>query len=300
MKPSRPARRKGLRPCSLVPPAQTRLTSHPPAFTLIELLVVIAIIAVLIALLLPAVQAAREAGRRAQCVNNLKQMGLALHGYHDCNNTFPSGGWIALPTVPTTANMNIGWSAVVLPWLEQRIVYDGLNLSFPYGNAVNSTGGHSVLTVYLCPSEPRSTFWNQDTGDVFTYADGDYGGMYGPRGLANPLFTNSPPQGPMIFNQPIPIAQILDGLSQTIVVGEDPEAIHAMWIDGHNIFDECCPINARPPLEFGEELTSRHPGGVNVLLGDGSARFLKNSTIPSSSAPSARGRAASVVDSSSY
>ena len=87
-------------------------------FTLIELLVVIAIIAVLIALLLPAVQAAREAARRINCVSNLKQVGIALHGYHDAHNTFPAGGWIAVPTQPNTINMNMGWSAAVLPWLD--------------------------------------------------------------------------------------------------------------------------------------------------------------------------------------
>jgi prepilin-type N-terminal cleavage/methylation domain-containing protein/prepilin-type processing-associated H-X9-DG protein len=277
-----------------------RQTSHPPAFTLIELLVVIAIIAVLIALLLPAVQAAREAARRTQCINNLKQIGLALYGYHDTFATFPSGGWIALPTQPNTTNMNVGWSAVVLPWLEQAAVYNGLNLNFPYGNAVNSTNGHTVMTVYLCPSEPRTTFWNQDTGDIFFYADDDYGGMYGPRGLGNPTFTNNPPTGPMIFNQPIPQSQITDGTSQTIQVGEAAEAIHAMWIDGHNIFDECCPINARPPTEFGEELTSQHPGGVNTLFADGSVHFLKNSTnsvVLSALCTRATGE---VVDSSSY
>ena len=81
---------------------------------------VIAIIAVLIALLLPAVQAAREAARRIQCVSNLKQIGIALHGYHDTHNTFPAGGWIALYGQPLTNNMNMGWSASVLPWLEQN------------------------------------------------------------------------------------------------------------------------------------------------------------------------------------
>src|ERR1700738_5195496 len=99
------------------------------AFTLIELLVVIAIIAVLIALLLPAVQAAREAARRLQCVNNLKQIGIALHA---C----PAGGWIALFQQPLTNYLNVGWSASVLPWLEQRALFDGLNFSFPYQNAV--------------------------------------------------------------------------------------------------------------------------------------------------------------------
>jgi prepilin-type N-terminal cleavage/methylation domain-containing protein/prepilin-type processing-associated H-X9-DG protein len=250
------------------------------AFTLIELLVVIAIIGVLIALLLPAVQAAREAARRIGCVNNLKQIGIALHGYHDAHNTFPAGGWIAVSTQPLTRNMNMGWSAAVLPWLEQRALYDGLNLSFPYNAPVNATAGYTVLQVYLCPSEPRKTYWNRAPGDAFDSADADYGGMYGPRGLSGPTFRNSPPNGPMIFNQAISLAQITDGASQTIQVGEDPEAINAMWISGHNVFDQSAPINARPPVEFGEELTSQHPGGVNALFGDGSVHFLKDQTNP--------------------
>jgi prepilin-type N-terminal cleavage/methylation domain-containing protein/prepilin-type processing-associated H-X9-DG protein len=254
-----------------------RLSRYPPGFTLIELLVVIAIIAVLIALLLPAVQAAREAARRIQCVNNLKQIGIALHGYHDTNNTFPAGGWIAVYGQPSTNNMNIGWSAVVLPWLEQSALYGGLNFSYPYNNAVNSTAAYTVLQVYLCPSEPRKSYWNQYPGpsqpDPYPSADADYGGMYGPRGLV-PGFKNNPPAGPMIFNQCIGLVQITDGASQTIEVGEDPEAINAMWVSGHNIFDQSAPINARPPSEFGEELTSQHPGGVNTLFADGSVHFL--------------------------
>ncbi|MGH7135643.1 MAG: DUF1559 domain-containing protein [Pirellulales bacterium] len=243
------------------------------AFTLIELLIVVAIIGGLVALLLPAVQAARESARRSQCADNLRQIGIALHAYHDTYKTFPSGGWIKSAD-PTTANMNIGWSAVILPGLEQQPLYAQLNFNLPYDTAANSQPGHTVLPVYLCPSEPRISLWNQTPGDTYAFADCDYGGMYGPRGLSFPADVNNPPRGVMIFNQPIPLGQVLDGASQTLQIGEDPEAINAMWISGHNIFDECCPINARPPSEHGEELASRHPTGVNTLFADGSAHFL--------------------------
>jgi prepilin-type N-terminal cleavage/methylation domain-containing protein/prepilin-type processing-associated H-X9-DG protein len=269
-------------------------------FTLIELLVVIAIIAILIALLLPAVQMAREAARRINCVSNLKQIGIALHGYHDNHNTFPSGGWIYLTTMPNTINMNMGWSAAVLPWLEQQPLYSQLNQSVIYDAPANSTAGYTVLNIYLCPSEPRKTYWNATPGDVYLSADADYGGMYGPRGLGNPAFTNNPPTGPMIFDQPIALSQITDGSSQTIQVGEDPEAIDAMWISGHNIFDQSAPINARPPSEYGEELTSQHPGGVNTLFCDGSVHFLKNQTNPTPLAALCTRALGEVLSSDSY
>ncbi len=239
---------------------------------------VIAIIGVLVSLLLPAVQMAREAAHRAQCTNNLKQIGIALHGYHDVHNTFPSGGWIAVSGQPATQKMNTGWSASVLPWLEQRPLFDSLNLSVVYDDPANSTATFTVLQVYLCPSEPRKTYWNRSPGDQFDHADADYGGMYGERGLSSPTVTNNPPRGPMVFNQPISLAAIIDGASQTLQVSEAPEAINAMWASGHNVFDQAYPINARPPSEYGEELTSQHPGGVNALFADGSVHFLKNQT----------------------
>src|SRR5438105_1823365 len=100
------------------------------AFTLIELLVVIAIIAVLIALLLPAVQAAREAARRAQCVNNLKQIGIALHNYHDQNGSFPLGGVNLGPSSAgwTGGTSALSWRALILPQLEQGNIYNAMNL----------------------------------------------------------------------------------------------------------------------------------------------------------------------------
>ena len=138
----------------------------------------------------------RAADHRAS--NNLKQIGIALHGYHDANNTFPAGGWIAVFGQPSTNNMNMGWSASVLPWLEQNVrLRRAESSAIPTTMAVNSTAAYTVLQVYLCPSEPRKTYWNQYPGpppDPYPSADADYGGMYGPRALGSG-FTNNPPAG---------------------------------------------------------------------------------------------------------
>jgi prepilin-type N-terminal cleavage/methylation domain-containing protein/prepilin-type processing-associated H-X9-DG protein len=133
-------------------------------FTLIELLVVIAIIAVLIALLLPAVQAAREAARRTQCVNNMKQIGLAMHNYHQTNNTFPQG------SSESAANLGYaggyaGWTewsslAEMLGYLEGGPVYNAINFNYcgghGYGMLANITGWTTVVTTFLCPSDPNA------------------------------------------------------------------------------------------------------------------------------------------------
>jgi prepilin-type processing-associated H-X9-DG protein len=124
--------------------------------------------------------------------------------------------------------------------------------------------------------------------------------MYGERGLSGPSSNNNPPRGPMIFNQNVSIPQVTDGTSNTIQVGEHPEAINAFWISGHNLFDQSAPINARPPIEYGEELTSQHPSGVNVLLCDGSVRFLKQSTDPRALAALCTRNGGEVLDASSY
>jgi prepilin-type N-terminal cleavage/methylation domain-containing protein/prepilin-type processing-associated H-X9-DG protein len=131
-------------------------------FTLIELLVVIAIIGVLIALLLPAVQAAREAARRAQCVNNLKQIGLALHNYHDANGSFPMGASLGMRTLGAyQAKQNFGPLATMLPFLEQAPIYNAINFNWGCEDnntidcfLINATATRSKIATYCCPSDP--------------------------------------------------------------------------------------------------------------------------------------------------
>jgi len=123
-------------------------------FTLIELLVVIAIIAVLIALLLPAVQAAREAARRSQCVNNLKQIGLGLHNYHQTNDKFPPGGVCTQSTPGCTGQWNAHSSlGNMLPYMEQQAIYNSINFMITPDNAINSTARRSQINSFLCPSD---------------------------------------------------------------------------------------------------------------------------------------------------
>jgi len=128
-------------------------------FTLIELLVVIAIIAVLIALLLPAVQSAREAARRAQCSNNLKQLGIAMHNYHDVTGSFPTLLW-ALPDPAFSYNVfRASFFQMILPYIEQQPVYNAINFSVPYAvgpddGRMNLTALTTVIAVYICPSDP--------------------------------------------------------------------------------------------------------------------------------------------------
>jgi len=121
------------------------------AFTLIELLVVIAIIAVLIALLLPAVQAAREAARRAQCVNNLKQLGLAAHNYLSSNNCFPLANIVNQFNNPQ--GWNVSWGDSILSQMEQTAMYNALNFNLAMTDASNNTVTYSFIAAYMCPSE---------------------------------------------------------------------------------------------------------------------------------------------------
>src|ERR1700757_2977855 len=133
---------------STVSGERQRSSTVRSAFTLIELLVVIAIIAVLISLLLPAVQSAREAARRAQCVNNLKQLALAMHNYHDVNNALPLGRTLQAGTYRPFSQQ-----ARILGYMEQSNVFNSLNFSLSSYDPSNATGASVSVNSFLCPTD---------------------------------------------------------------------------------------------------------------------------------------------------
>lgn len=265
---------------------RNRMVSHgkrrfraPAAFTLVELLVVITIIGILISLLLPAVQAAREAARRTQCSNNLRQMGLALHNYHSFANVFPPGViGTRLDNTRTdpSRNLQIAWSVFILPQLEQEAVYNKFYFNRAYDHADNKEVTSFVLSVYLCPSTNRFTSDRTKQKTVAGRGAIDYGGIYGAK---SPLDGKPPGGGALCWlygsDFSVEIAQIRDGTSNTLMVAEDSgrgDGMNGAWADGENIYHVGSPINAYQD----NEIWSDHPGGAHGLLADGSVRFLQN------------------------
>jgi prepilin-type N-terminal cleavage/methylation domain-containing protein/prepilin-type processing-associated H-X9-DG protein len=196
-------------------------------FTLIELLVVIVIIAVLIALLLPAVQSAREMARRAQCVNNLKQLGLAIQNYHTTNDCLPPGGLASSRRVAIPFNCGgLGsWSAQsrVLPFLEQSQIYNAINfqvcnISDPITQRINSTVVMTKIDSFLCPSSIRPA------GDINGWNIPAPGNNYfvsvGPSLNLDGHLDNAPPSGAFMWGKVVGLRDVRDGTSNTIAVGE--------------------------------------------------------------------------------
>lgn len=243
----------------MTPRGVPRLRS--PAFTLVELLVVISIIAVLFAMLLPALQRVREGANRTRCINNLRQIGIALQTYHHNSHSFPAG-CVEWRAPGNTTARQLAWSAYLLPQLDQDNLARQLDYTKPFDHPQNAAAGALVVPVYLCPSSSSTALQINGLGRI------DYGGIFGER-ITSP---NNPPKGVMIHDLPIRLSEITDGSSLTIIVGEDSNFPDGQWINGRNIFDQAYGINQAPAFE--NDMHSEHPGGANALLCDGSVRFL--------------------------
>lgn len=275
------------------------LPTRAKAFTLIELLVVIAIIAILIALLVPAVQKVREAAARTQCTNNLKQIALATHNHHDTYKNFPSGYVYG----GAFGNSEATWLTYILPFIEQETLYRTANFSQNFGSLPNqnNTLSGTILSVYTCPSDTAS-----NTHALTYYGKGNYvgNGGIGPM-ISNWNTTQSVAQfGVFMVNSKIRMADISDGTSNTVlaseiirVQGNDFRGV--MHYPEGPIFQHNRTPNTTTPDDWRSSLCvslpeapcvgtytaynnrqvilsarSRHTGGVNAALCDGTVRFV--------------------------
>jgi prepilin-type N-terminal cleavage/methylation domain-containing protein/prepilin-type processing-associated H-X9-DG protein len=202
------------------------MKTRQKGFTLIELLVVIAIIGILIALLLPAVQMAREASRRAQCVNNLKQFGIAMHNYHDVFKSLPPAGFMDAGLTSVNTGFIVDWSeqARLLPYFEQGNLSNLLNFNLTWNAPVNHAAALVPVPIFKCPSD-SGLMIPPGVGSQLNYF-GNYGnnilrGQPTWPGMAGtPNATMPAPNGVFVFGVAVPFSDILDGLSQTAAFSE--------------------------------------------------------------------------------
>ena len=210
-----------------------RGTRSLSGFTLIELLVVIAIIATLAALLLPAVQAAREASRRTQCRNNLHQIGVALHNYHDSSRCFPPGYASAFDNAGNDTGSGWGWAAILLPQVEQVALHNSANFELPIESAPNAAARISVVPTYICPSDAFKENWSAIKRDplgnplatICQIASANYIGVFG---VSEPGIYG---EGIFFRDSKVAIRDVTDGTSTTLMVGERSNTwCDATWV----------------------------------------------------------------------
>jgi prepilin-type N-terminal cleavage/methylation domain-containing protein len=260
---------------------------HRSGFTLVELLVVVAIIGILVALLLPAVQFAREAARSTQCHNNLKQIGLALHVYHDTLRRFPPG-WDGIdPEGPP----GWGWGSAILPQLDQGPIESQIVRHLSIADAANQLAREKGIPIYLCPSDsPRERFLiygglkgaiDQGT-PLFDVGKSNYPGVFGRLEIEDDPAAGD---GTFYYQSQLTMADFRDGLSNTLIVGERHSKLgSSTWtgvVEGANeamarIVGSADHTPNDPHHHF-DDFTSHHPSGVHFLVGDGSVRRINNS-----------------------
>jgi hypothetical protein len=229
----------------------------------VELLVVIAIIGVLVGLLLPAVQAAREAARKVQCKNNLRQIGIGLHHYHDALHSLPTGciewrGWGG----PRTKRQ-FAWSALLLPFLEQANLHQQIDFGKPFDAPENAAAAARRLPVYICPSAIQREMRRGPT---------HYGGLFGETLVDAPRT-----DGVFLYDRSITFRDVRDGLSNTLAVSEDVGGPDGEWINGNNVFVQSGGINDPQAWVGDNEIRSQHTGGAMLLFTDSHVRFLSES-----------------------
>jgi prepilin-type N-terminal cleavage/methylation domain-containing protein/prepilin-type processing-associated H-X9-DG protein len=274
------------------------------AFTLVELLVVIAIIGILIGLLMPAINTAREAGRRASCSNNLKQIGLSLINYHDELGTFPPGYRSNQKYSDGSADTSPGWgwSAYILPYMEEKAAFKSINFNLPIESAQNAMAIQTRIKTYLCTSDmpPSGTFAVTDgiSKTITSAAPSSYAACCGSDESDT---TDVTCNGVFYRNSKVRMADISDGASHTILVGERAcaysQGIWAGAVSGGVI--KRGPQNTNPGSPDGnapaptlvlshnhlitctndsdgglDDFSSMHPGGANFVYADGSVHFI--------------------------
>lgn len=282
-------------------------------FTLIELLVVLAIVGILLALLVPAVQRARESARRISCSNNLKQLGLALHNYHDVHGLFPSG-WIGVENGRQSAHdggNGAGWALMLLPHIEQTNLWFKFDSHYSIAHPRNAALRETSIKSYLCPSDPQPKFFEIEPAghshDSAAPAQVDaeielpianYVGVFGTEELdgceASPgqgiVWSNGQCRGDglLYHNSKTRMRDISDGTSSTMAIGERKTNgeldWHSTWVGmvpgGEHAFQRIlgsADHTPNSPDSHFDDFSSHHIGGAQFVFADGHVQFISDS-----------------------